>query len=548
MPNSTLSFASSSSFRDVLMAKNLASYTVTGMYTPPSGPLNYEVVLSQSPVVDSPNDLIANDPFANQLYPLNQFGPDGGYDININFNGPPLPVNSNQGPYSPNSSPLILSNNLYLNLSPFSPAIKNIFIPSSGSFNYVYEVGDSQNNNKLFLPYVLDKTTTPSTFVSSFYTPYEILSSSNPVGNNGPLSNDSFIAKLGAEQLNNLFKERIAAELFQSTIGLVNLESLSDPFEASMIASGKEPLIYRNWRITVPESPIVGVINFATRLSGAYWPVSLIPGDYFEENRQGGLQSQQTSLALNVVNQLTGGFLGPILNVKRNPSQIFLANTGNGQRSVLFKNLEYNRYQPGYQKDFGGILGIVGAIIDLAKSIINPNGTISGGYYVGSTNSEPSNITSPSNAIPVNPYGEQVQTPVYGPSELAILFEGNQNKLNFGLAGKSYTDTGSIDGGLVWTSPKFKPNAGFKATPGGGSGSKDSEFNQISSNYGKAESTGIEFKENSILDNTQRLIDSADNVSGINRLKHVGNAMNQVSKVFNDGYKEMTKGSMVSII
>ena len=95
MPNSTLSFASSSSFRDVLMAKNLASYTVTGVYTPPSGPLNYEISLSQSPVVDSPNDLIANDPFANQLYPLNQFGPDGGYNIDITFNGPPLPVNSN---------------------------------------------------------------------------------------------------------------------------------------------------------------------------------------------------------------------------------------------------------------------------------------------------------------------------------------------------------------------------------------------------------------------------------------------------------------------
>ena len=83
MPNSTLSFASTSSFRDALMAKNLSTYSVTGGYTPPSGPLNYEVVLSQSPVIDSPNDLIANDPFAQQLYPLNAYGPNGGYNINI---------------------------------------------------------------------------------------------------------------------------------------------------------------------------------------------------------------------------------------------------------------------------------------------------------------------------------------------------------------------------------------------------------------------------------------------------------------------------------
>ena len=71
------------------------------------------------------------------------------------------------------------------------------------------------------------------------------------------------------------------------------------------------------------------------------------------------------------------------------------------------------------------------------------------------------------------------------------------------------------------------------------------EFNVINADYTKAESTNIEFKKNSILDNTQRLVDSADNVSGIARLKHVGNAINQVSKVFNDGYKEITKGSQV---
>jgi outer membrane protein OmpA-like peptidoglycan-associated protein len=545
MPNSTLSFVSSSSFRDSLMAKNLAGYTVNGVYTPPSGPLNYEINLTQSPVVDSPGDLIANDPFANQLYPLNQFGPSGGYDINISFNGIPLPVNSNQGPYLPNESALVLGNNLYLNVLPTSPLIQNKFIPLSGEFNYVYNTLDIQNNNNLFLPYVLDNTVTPATFIASIYSPYDILLSTDPSGSNGKLSSDSFIAKLGAKQLNILFQERINFEIYQNTIGLVNLQSLSDPFEASLLASGQEPLVYRNWRITVPESPVTAAFDFATRLSGAYWPVSFIPGDYFDENTKGGLETQQTSTALNVVNQLTGGFLGPILNIKRNPSQIFLANTGNGQRSVLFNNLDFNRYQPGYKKDFGGILGIAQAVVNLAESIINPNGTLSGGYYVGSTNSEPSTITSPSDAIPVDPYGQQVESPVYGPSELSILFEGNQEQLNFGLAGKSLTDDGGIDGGLVWVSPKYKSNAGFKATPGGGSGSKDEEFNQISSNYQKAESTNIEFKENSILDNTQRLIDSADNVSGINRLKHVGNAMNQVSKVFHDGYREMTKGSKV---
>jgi hypothetical protein len=76
-------------------------------------------------------------------------------------------------------------------------------------------------------------------------------------------------------------------------------------------------------------------------------------------------------------------------------------------------------------------------------------------------------------------------------------------------------------------------------------GTIDENYNEVSSDYTRNESTNITFKGNSILDNTQRLIDSADNVQGVSRLKHVGNAINQVSKVFNDGYKEMTKGSKV---
>jgi outer membrane protein OmpA-like peptidoglycan-associated protein len=526
---STLSFASSSSFRDSLLAKNLSPYTVPGVYTPPSGNVTYEPVINQSNVIDSPDGLIANDSFAPSQYVMNQYGPDGGYNINISYNGAPLPVLSNSGEYNPNDTVLDLVNEFFIDaayiLNPYGPI---------GGFNNMYYISETITNTVYHQPY-------PSTFVPSSYSPYEILLSDNPTGTNGPLSQDSYIAQIGSIQLNFAFQSTISSEIFQNTVGVVNLQGLQDPFEISLILSGQEPLIYRNWRITVPENPILAGVDFATRLAGAYWPVSPIPGDYFEDNTLNG-QTQQTSTALNVANQLTGGFLGPILNIKRNPSEIFLVNTGNGQRSALFANLNYNRYQPSYRKDFGGILGIGQAIINL----INPdNGTLVGGYYVGSRNAEPSNITSPPNQVPVNAFGQQDQSPVYGPSELGILYEGNQETLKFGLAAKSFTDSGDISGEFVWTSPKYKANAGFRATPGGGSGSRDNEYNEISSYYSRGESTNLTFKETSILDQTQRLVDSADNVQGISRLKHVGNAINQVSKVFHDGYKEMTKGSQV---
>lgn len=535
MSDSSLSFTSSSSFRNMLMAKNLAAYSVMGVYTPTSSDLNYEVTLSQSPVIDSPNDLIANDPYATLLYPLNEYGPNGGFNTNITYNRAPLPVKSNQGEYSPNDTVLDLVNEFYIDAA----YITNSYGPIGG-YNEMLIVTDTQNNDKLYLPYW-----DPSSFVSSTYSPYDILYSKNPNGDNGSLSQDSYIAKLGASQLNYLFQERIAAELIKNTVGQVNLQSLQDPFEVSMMVSGKQPLIYKNWKITVPENPVIAAADFATRLAGAYWPVSLIPGDYFDDNNENS-QTKQTSTALNVINQLTGGFLGPILNLKRNPSEIFLNNTGNGQRSALFANVNYNRYQPSYDKNYGGLLGVAQGLVNLAVDLIKPsNGTLIGGYYVGSKTSEPSSITSPPNKIPVNAFGQQEASPVYGPSELGILFEGNEGILKFGLAGKSSSDGGGIDGQLVWTSPKYKSNAGFHATPGGGSGSLDTEFNEISSSFSSSESTNIDFKDTSILDQTQRLVNSADNVSGIARLKHVGNAINQVSKVFHDGYKEITKGSQV---
>ena len=534
MSDSTLSFVNSSTFRNSLLAKNLEPYNVPGVYTPPSGSQNYETVLSSLTVVDSPDNLITDGVFANNLYPLNEFGPNGGYNTNITFNGPPIPVNSNQGEYDPTDTVLDLVNEFYIDAA----YIENRYGPDGG-FNDMVIITDIQNNNKIYQPYW-----NPPSYNPSSYSPYSIITSVDPVGSNGPLSQDSYIAKIGAEQLTNAFKARVDAELFQATIGAVNIDSLSDPFEATLIATGQEPLVYRNWRITIPENPIVGAIDLAAKLTSSYFPVSPIPGDYFDDSK-GQSQTPQTSLALNVTNQLTGGFLGPILNFRRNPSEIFIANTGNGQRSALFRNINYNRYKPGYEAVLGGAAGIIQGLASLATSIVNPNGTLNGGYYVGSRNADPSTITSPPNQIPVNPYGQQVESPVYGPSELGILYEGNQDNLNFGLAAKPLSDGGGIDGQFVWTSPKYKSNAGFKATPGGGVGSLDNEFNLISSQYTRDESTNFEFKENSILDQTQRLIDSADNVTGLSRLKHVGNAMNQVSKVFHDGYKEMTKGSQV---
>ena len=529
---SFLSFASTKTFRDLLVGKNLASYKVVGVFSPSVGSLNYETILTDSPVIDSPDSYITDDPFAKKLYPLNQYGPEGGYNIDITYNGAPLPVNSNQGEYSPNDTKMDLLNEFFIDLS----YNENVYGPTGGYQNMV-TITDIQNNNKLYENYW-----GPPSFVPSTYTSSEIFTNKNPNGSDGALSSDSFIAKLGGQYLQDLFKVRSDSELLRNNVGKNTLQSLKDPNQASSLATGKQPLIYKNWTITVPENQSSSQTDLKTRLNGEFYPTSPIPGDYFTPNLVLGASAIQGSSILNALNQLTGGIISGALNTIRNPSQIFIANTGDGQKSSLFSNIDLNRYKPLLNRSVGGI---VGASLNVVNTALTFLGDPTGGYYVGSANAEPSLVTSPGNQIPVNIFGLQVASPVYGPTELSNLYEGNISSLNFGLAGKSLTDGGGIGGQFVWVSPKYKKNAGFIPTIGGGVGALDTGFSPISSDYLKNESTNVTLKSSSILDNTQRLIDSADNVNGITRLKHVGNAINQVSKVFNDGYKEITKGSKI---
>ena len=69
------------------------------------------------------------------------------------------------------------------------------------------------------------------------------------------MSSDTYLAKIGASQLKFAFDERVAQEINQATIGAINLDTISDPFTASLLATGQQPFFIRDWRITVPENP-----------------------------------------------------------------------------------------------------------------------------------------------------------------------------------------------------------------------------------------------------------------------------------------------------
>jgi len=523
MGNSPLDFINSEGFRKKLITRNLTPYAKSP--NKPTPPNNYEYIQSDTSVVDSPDQLIDEPSFANKLYPLNQWGSDGGYK-QVPDPGGLMNTHSNDGEYGYMDGKIIdealPESQRWKSVNAYSNGTDTL-LDSANFFSSIDLVGPNSQGVYNNQPY--------PTFNSSTYLPVSILLTQDPQGSNGLLSNDSFIARLGAQTLRKSFEERIATEIRRNTIGRANVFNVRSGTDILNIATGRVPLIEPNYTITVPSNPILAATDFALRLAGSILPVSPIFGSYWDTNTQLGQPTtiQQMNNAFKRSN--VGKFFNRLLGGGQTGSQIMYNNMGGGQKSRLFANIDFNRYKPSFDRTLFDRLG--GAIVGST--------TNNSDFYVGSTSSDPSRVFSPAGDIPVNSFGIEQQTQVYGPQELAQLYEGPSKEIRLGANGPTYSNGGGIEGGMTWVSPKYKGNAGKRVGIGGEITNDDEDFRP--SSYNTTESTNITFRDGSILDDTQRIIDSQP--QGGKRLQHVGNAIDQVSKVFNDGYKELTKGSRI---
>ena len=535
---SPLDFISTEGFRQRLISRNLVPYAKSPTKVTP--PTTYEIVQSDLTPVDSPDFLIDTPYYADLLYPLNKWGNDGGYEqvpaLSTNLN-----TVSNQGEYGPGQQDAKRLEDAQIAAKIGFPGIAppwqplNAYGPNSlqqldaGDYITTPDVISSSipggarqlYNNQ---PY-------PTTFNASSYSPLSILLNPDPQGSNGLLSSDSFIARLGAKTLKREFEERIGRAIIRETVGRANFLNINSSTNVVNILTGRVPLIEPNYQITVPENPITAAADFSLRLGGSLLPFSLIPGSYFDPNINPPRPSTiAQSLLANPI-AAAGNFVSNLLGAGKTGSQIFYNNTGGGQKSILWKNINFNRYKPNYDR----------TLLDRLGGVIVGSQTNNANFYVGSTTSDPSRVFSPSRELPVDAFGNEQQSPVYGPQELAQLYEGPSREVRLGANGPTYSNGGGIEGGFTWTSTKYRGNAGKKVGVGGVIINEDEDFRP--SSYNSTESTERTFKQGSILDETQRIINSQP--QGGKRLQHVGNAIDQVSKVFNDGYKEITKGSKV---
>ena len=514
MSESALDYSSSEFFRNRLVTRNLKPYNVEGAFQSSISNPYYEVNVADNSVIDSPN--VNNEIFteAQQEIIPNQYGPTGGFQDASGFinktTGQVNENSTNQLEYWPlqNDTNMDLINEQWINLA----EVSNKFIPNGGYEGLFFadtkilaKNGGTTDYNPLNLPFVVGN-----------YSLADLI-----FGGDSLVQQDSYLLQISVLELRKAFQYRIAQELQQTSVAN-NLSINSNPLQSSLLASNQIQLSYLDYHITVPDGVLDFTADLGQRITGAYLPFSPIEGDYFN------FSPRQPKTGL-------GRYVQRLSNNDGSASVKFLANTGGGQKSILFANLEYNRYSPNYDRNItraGQVLNNIFGDIGRRNSQDD-----SGNLYVGGKD-ELKYTTSPAGQTPDNGYGEPTGAVVLGPDAVGKLYEGDQN-FAFGL-----NDNNTLVGGFVWTrtgDEDFGDLFGPEGESFGVDFSNNTAFN-LSDRY--SSSLNYEFKRGSILDNTQRLIDSAP-TSGLARRLHAGNAINQMSKVFNDGYKELTKGSKV---
>lgn len=405
----------------------------------------------------------------------------------------------------------------------------------------------------LQLPYANSDST--FIFLPSTYTPYSILLSDNPAGSDGSLSQDSDLANIGAKQLNKEFKHRVAFELFQQTLGQVNVlnsninpdtgeisvKPNTDPFDAIGLLTGNIPIVSRVYNITTPDLLFGQGINFAAKLGGLYSPYSYIPGELFDYPDRIG--NGPYNNPLSIIGGAIGSLFSALQPANQSASELLVEYTSIPTRKLLYDQLRYNTYRPNYK---------------IGNNLTAPPGV----FYIGDRKNHLTELLSPA---PELPYGKDGKTSAMGPvlsySNMGKLYEGEQlNDTQFGLNSRNFYSAGAnkdgvkwigsgIFGGVTWVGSKSPsednfPKIGELQGRGGEQFSDNSEFtfgNLVG--FDSTKSTNFDFVPGSLLDVTQKLVDASQRSSS--PMEHVGSAINQVSKVFNDGYQELTKGSRV---
>jgi len=358
------------------------------------------------------------------------------------------------------------------------------------------------------------------------------------VGQTDNTNNESALYKFAVSNILNNPNGPVHSRIAQNNLSAGNdANSLSTLFNSNQntvgnIIGGKQPLVKVNNSITVDPNAKTNVVNFFGVLEGTDSYETTIPGQYLT-NPNNPFGSGPSTTVGNFVQDATG-VLGSLLGAKnplslqQRPSDLFFEYLGSNQKQNLLDNLSYNSYAPDYSSTAMGltstggpnIAGLLGIGLLSAAGLGNPPSTA----YIGDDRIHDVYYA-------MNDFNDR---PVRSPYYLSLLFDPVQTKLlqidtNIG-------ENGRIGGNLVWMS--------YNSTKLNKLGADNQQWNGQSSDFSNIESTNFVFPENSILGQTQDLLNILPNTGGSARA-HVANVIDQTSRIFQDGDVFMARGAAV---
>ena len=328
---------------------------------------------------------------------------------------------------------------------------------------------------------------------------------------------DTEMVSIARAQLRGMALETMGVKLQESTLGRINaLDAINDPTALEGLLTGREKIIERDYQITVPGNPITRAAEYFARVSGTQLPVSYIPGNFFEENIEKGKVEGFLDKA--------GSAIGQVLNLdfnshKKSYSQKLLQYTSGGQKSRLFKSVNYNKYQPNFDSSVGGV---VNNVVGFIQGLVGLDPT-DGAFYFGSPEVDPgtiSNYDSQSNS--------QKAFMVSGPSKMVKMFEGDTPLNTYPQSGRTYlngTSPSNTETQFIWLG--------------------DDDVVRGTIDGVSVQSNKKTIKEDSILGFTQKMVQDASALEGEARLKHPGTVISNVAYKYHDGYKVISKGNAV---
>jgi len=322
---------------------------------------------------------------------------------------------------------------------------------------------------------------------------------------------------------------RIRQNLYTATAGRVRiLDALQGNTSTAInLITGKEPLIEFNNKITVSKTLPGKAIDFLQTVAGVEFPWVEIPGDYLSNPRNPVNYRPTSNIELGSFIQDITGSIGSLIGIQRRPkierkpSDLFIEYMGEGQKQYLYDNLSYLTYGPNYttvarSQNSSKIFNFVDKIGSGVKNLLGleaPNKTA----YIGDDRGNDVKYA-------MNDFNDR---PVRSNYYLSLLFDPIQTELL--KRDRNYTEGGQLSGNLTWVSSNSKNK-----------NTDSPEFQQsLSTNFG--------FRKDSILGYTQEILNSLP-TNGKEMRSHVGNVIDQTSRVFKEGEIMMSRGSAIKYV